>query len=191
MSVEVEAKLKVDSHDPVRSRLHDTGAEHIGAGLESDCHYDSVDGRLRASDSVLRIRSVRSTDGEPPGATLTYKGPRLPGRLKRRPEIQTEITDPDAAGRLLEALGFVPISTIEKRRESWRLLDCRVELDEVPHLGTFVEIEGPDEERISHAQRALGLDHLEHVTPGYVALLFDYCRKHGLPVDRITFDTEH
>lgn len=190
MSVEVEAKLKVDSHEPVRSRLRDAGAEYIGAGLESNRHYDSADGRLRAWDSVLRIRSVQPTDGEPPEPTLTYKGPRQPGQVKRRPEIEIGIADPEAAGRLLEALGFVPISTIEKRRESWRLLGCRVELDEVPHLGTFVEIEGPDEVRISHTQRALRLDHLEHVGPGYVALLIDYCRKHGLPLDRITFDTE-
>jgi adenylate cyclase class 2 len=187
MNVEVEAKLKVDSHEPVRSRLRDAGAEFLCAGLESNRHYDSPDGRLRASDSVLRIRSFQATEGESPGATLTYKGPRVPGKVKRRPEIEVGIADPDTAGKLLEALGFTRISTIEKRRESWRLLGCRVELDEVPYLGTFVEIEGPDEERIGHTQRVLRLDHLDHVGPGYVALLFEYCRKHDLPLDRITF----
>jgi adenylate cyclase class 2 len=189
MSVEVEAKLKVNSHEPVRSRLRDAGAEFLCAGLESNRHYDSADGRLRGSDSVLRIRSVQVTDGEPPGATLTYKGPRVPGKVKRRPEIEIGIADPAAAGQLLEALGLVRISTFEKRRESWRLLGCRVELDEVPYLGTFVEIEGPDEDRILHAQRVLRLDHLDHVGPGYVALLFDHCRKHNLPFDCITFHT--
>ncbi|UCG15266.1 MAG: class IV adenylate cyclase [Phycisphaerales bacterium] len=187
MSVEIEAKLKVASLAPVRDRLGQAGARFIRTAAERDLHYDSPDGRFRAADSVLRIRSLTVHRGTAAASTLTYKGPRLPGRFKCRPEVELEISDAGAAARLVEALGFILISTIEKRRETWELLGCRVELDEVPYLGTFVEIEGPDESRIADAQQTLDLADLPHVKEGYVTLLFGYCRKNNVPIDSITF----
>ena len=187
MSVEIEAKLKVASLASVRDRLSEAGATFIRAAAECDLHYDSPDGRFRAADSVLRIRSLTVHRGSAAASTLTYKGPRLPGRFKCRPEVELRISDAEAATRLVEALGFILISTIEKRRETWELLGCRVELDEVPYLGTFVEIEGPDEDRIADVQRTLDLADFPHVEEGYVTLLFGYCRENNLPIDNITF----
>jgi adenylate cyclase class 2 len=187
MSVEIEAKLKVESLDPVRERLKAAGAEFVRAVTERNLHYDSADGRLRAGDSVLRIRSVVVHRGAEAPSTLTYKGARLPGKVKRRTEIELEIAAPEAAGRLLEALGFTLMSEIEKRRETWRLGGCHVELDEVPYLGTFIEIEGPDEGAIAAVQNTLGLAHLSHIQEGYVALLLEHCRRNHLPIRRIGF----
>ena len=41
---------------------------------------------------------------------------------------------------------------------SWKLGGCTVELDELPHLGTFVEIEGPSEAAILKVRDQLQLD---------------------------------
>ncbi len=187
MSVEIEAKLKVDALEPVRERLVGVGAAFVRAVTEHNRQYDAPDGRLRQGDSVLRIRSLTVHRGEDAPSTLTYKGPRQPGKVKRRPEIELPLADVETATRLVESLGFVLLCTIEKRRETWKLDRCLVELDEVPYLGTYVEIEGPDEAAIAGVQATIGLADRPHVKEGYIALLLDHCHRQGLPVDRIAF----
>jgi adenylate cyclase class IV len=44
-------------------------------------------------------------------------------------------------------------------------------LDQLPLLGDFVEIEGPDEEKIATAQEKLGLSDLSHIAEGYASLV--------------------
>jgi adenylate cyclase class 2 len=187
MTLEIEAKLKVEAHQDVRARLLEADGQFVRAVTEVSHFYDADEGRLRASDSVLRIRHSTVHRGADAPSTLTYKGPRLPGHVKRRTEIDLKISDPRAAGELLETLGFNRVSTIEKRRETWALDGCRIELDEVPHLGAFVEIEGPDEAAIGQVQDRLGLARHPHIDSGYVSLLVRYCRQHDLPVDFIGF----
>ena len=77
--------------------------------------------------------------------------------------------------RLLTSIGFVEVLRFAKRRESWRLAGCRVELDELPKLGCFVEIEGPSEEAIQAVREQLGLVDSESVTRGYPELLSAAC----------------
>ena len=187
MPQEVEAKLKVDSHEAVRGRLTARGAEPLGRVLEVNRIFDNSKRLLLATDRGLRIRECRDEQGRLTRATLTYKGPRLSGPLKRREEIELTIDDPAAAGTMLERLGFVEAVRFEKRRETWRLDECLVELDEVPHLGTFVEIEGRDEGRIQQVRRGLGLETAMLVRGSYIELLVRHCKEHGLPVNRITF----
>ena len=85
---------------------------------------------------------------------------------------------------MLEELGFVPIFRYQKRRESWRLGECRVELDEPPRIGLFVEIEGPDEGAIHSVQAKLGLGGLKDVPTSYVGMLVAYCEANGI-ADRV------
>ena len=148
MPLEIEAKLRVESLDPVRERLRAAGAELLGCVLEANRIFDRPDGSLRRGGCGLRVRSCVAESGDAPPATLTFKGPIVPGAFKSRDEVEVSVGDADVAVRILEALGFVVILAYRKRRESWRLRDCRVELDEPPHIGLFVEIEGPDDAAI-------------------------------------------
>jgi predicted adenylyl cyclase CyaB len=179
MSLEIEAKFKVDSHEPVRERLRAARAAFIERGLEVNQLFDRPDGSLRRRGHGLRIRSF-DVEGGPTRATLTVKGPRLSGPLKKREEAEIEFTDAEVGVRVLELLGFVRVLRYEKRRESWRLSRCRIELDEPPHLGLYVEIEGPDEKSIVRVQRQLDLVHAEHVPSSYVTMLADYCDSHDI-----------
>ena len=78
--------------------------------------------------------------------------------------------------------------TFQKRRESWRLGECSVELDEVPFLGMYVEIEGPDEHVVMEAREALGLAEQPIIKTAYISLLADYMRKHGMTDQVIAFN---
>ena len=72
-------------------------------------------------------------------------------------ELETQVADAQSLAAILEGLGLQPVIAYEKRRETWLLADCKVELDELPQLGWFVEIEGELESQIRWACNELGL----------------------------------
>jgi adenylate cyclase class 2 len=185
LSREIEAKLRVSSHEPVRARLRALGAAPVGGGLETNWIYDHPDGSLRAGGMGLRIRAVKADAGGDAPATMTVKGPVADGPLKSREELEIRVDSADTARALLEMLGFAVILHYQKRRESWALGVCRVELDEPPHIGRFVEIEGPDVETIRRVQDDLGLADSAHVAPSYVHLLLRWCRERNVDPRRL------
>jgi len=171
MGIEIEAKFKVDTHDALRERLRQAGALFVGRYLETNQLFDRPDRSLTAAGCGLRVRAVQTLEGRAGPHLLTYKGPRELADLKVRPEIDVRIDDPDRAAELLRALGYRAILVFEKRRESWHLADAAIELDEVPEIGRFVEIEGPDEGAVRSARSALGLADETPVADTYVSLL--------------------
>jgi len=135
--------------------------------------FDSPDGALRSAGSGLRVRVSRSP-GDPRvnAATVTFKGPREAAALKIREEIETGVADPDEMLLILRRLGFQEIATYEKKRETWKLNACEICLDELPVLGCYCEIEGPDEQTVLAVGELLGLrpDNLTQDTyPGLIA----------------------
>lgn len=187
MAIETELKLRVDSHDPIRDRLRTLGATFVGKVLETNCILDRLDGHLRRLGCGLRVRRVVDSDGRPGPATLTFKGPRRVGDLKSREEIETSVGDGDAITELLPRLGFHVVLCYEKRRETWRLGPCSVELDEPAALGLFVEIEGPDEPAVRAAQRDLQLAAAKPVNVSYVGMIAALCDAEKLPNRTVTF----
>ncbi len=158
MKREIEAKFRIADPAPVRARLPQCGGVRLGRVHETNHILDTRDRRMRTAGCGLRVRAWRSLDGDGrAGATLTFKGPRAAGEFKSRPEIETAVTDADGALAILARVGFHEIIRYEKRRETWRLGDCEVVLDELPRLGWFLEIEGPDADAIQSARRQLNL----------------------------------
>jgi len=171
VAIELEIKIRVESHESIRAALRDAGAEYVSHVLETNRLLDLPDGALLKAGCGLRVRSVDVLDGDGPKTTLTYKGPREAGPVKRREELEVAVEDAAAMTSVLKALGYGERIVFEKRRESWRMDDCRVELDEVPLLGTFVEIEGPTEASIEAVRQRLGLAGHAIEPRTYVALL--------------------
>lgn len=186
MSVEIEAKLKVDGHEAVRQRLQHLGATRVGRVLETNTFLDTDEHALRLGDQGLRVRRMVD-DGGAEEVVITHKGPRLPGVYKSREETELCAESYDHAVRLLHRLGFGQTLSFDKRRESWMLGDCRVELDEVPHLGCFVEIEAPTEEDIKVARSRLQLDASALVKESYIALLTQHAMQSGDTTTHIRF----
>ncbi len=184
---EIEAKYEAASLDEVEAKLSSLGAEPAGEVTETDTFFDTPAGDLSRGDRGLRLRSSRADRGEPRGS-LTYKGPRQhSGGSKQREEIESTVGDIDAMGELLRACGLISKVTIQKRRRRWRLHDCEVSLDELPLLGTFVEIEGPSPEAIEAVSRELELVGEPIVTP-YFMLLNERCPRVLDGCGRATFE---
>lgn len=183
MATEIEIKLRLADPNSLRRRLRSAGATRHGLFYERNTLFDRADRSLRAAGVGLRIRVVRSLDpaGSPSRATLTVKGPRRPGTLKAREEIECDVADADAVTGMLGLLGYRPTVIYEKRRESWRLDRASVEIDELPRLGWFAEIEAIDPDETSaeaavlRVRTALGLDSAVAVPESYVELAAAEC----------------
>jgi adenylate cyclase class 2 len=187
MPTEIEAKMKIADPAAVRAALREHHAEHIGDHLETDTFLDTEDRSLLAADQGLRVRIMRDTTSGDEQYILTYKGPRQHGQVKSRDEQELQVGDPAAAMTLLERLGFAAILTFQKRRQSWRLGGCKVELDELPFLGWFAEVEGPSEEAVQQVRRMLNLADTPHLSASYIALLMSHLQEHGNTERTITF----
>lgn len=185
MAVETEAKFRVESHEPIRRRLRAAGARCLGTVLETNRILDRPDGSLRRQGCGLRLRTSEALEGGTVRTTLTFKGPRAPGPLKVREELEVDLPDAETMGGILVRLGFVTVLWYEKRRESWQIADGRVELDEPPHLGWFVEIEAPDEAAVRRIQSELSLQDADMVAASYVHMLDTWCKEHGITDRRL------
>ena len=168
MCIEIEAKLKVDSPQRIIKKLGLLGAQFLQEQLHTDYYFDNADSAMITSDSCLRLRLSRTGDSEK--IFLTYKGARQKGQFKKRQEIEIEVGDADLTEKLLSALGYEKKLVIEKKRQTWRVGECEVAVDKLPLLGYFVEIEGPDENKIADVQKSLGLSDLPHIPQSYAAL---------------------
>ncbi|MFP4141484.1 MAG: class IV adenylate cyclase [Phycisphaerae bacterium] len=193
---ETETKLKVDSHQAVRAALESMGTAPGPTFLQTDTYYDREGRQLFHAGCGLRLRTFKWLDGPGQGEDrrplLTFKGPVDPdSRIKRRREIQTYCESSEAMAGILEALDVQPVMVIQKRRTSWAVGECQVELDELPNLGTFVEIEGPGESAVEELAEKLGLGDVPHIEKSYLQLAHDNCRRHDGPCEEFTFENCH
>jgi len=175
MCTEIEAKLRVESLEDVKQKLVELGAEFLNEQLQRDYYFDDAGSTLKNSDKALRLR--RQLTGKTEKVLLTYKGPKTKDNFKKRQEIEIEIKDADSAEKLLLSLGYEKALVFEKKRRIWRVGNCIVALDELPLLGDFVEIEGPDDKKISDVQKSLGLANLPHIPESYADLVAKKCLK--------------
>jgi len=169
MCKEIEAKLKVDSLQEVERKLTEIGAEYLTEQLQRDCYFDDRQRSLIETDRCLRLRRQSSAGSEK--FFLTYKGAKESDKFKKRQEIETEVDNAVMTERLLIELGYEKAMTFEKKRRLWRLGECNIVLDQLPLLDCFVEIEGPDAERIVDVQQRLELAHLPHIGQSYALLM--------------------
>jgi adenylate cyclase class 2 len=134
--LEVELKVRVPSLDTVRRKLLQLNAEFCGRVHERDIYYNAPHRDFSKTDEALR---VRFTDGK---TIVTYKGAKMKNlNLKAREELNTEIGSGETFADILDRLGFARSAEVNKWRENYRFSNASIALDEVEHLGTFVEIE--------------------------------------------------
>lgn len=143
MTFEVEQKFYVDQRPQLESRLAELGAVAGPRQSHSDTYYNHPCRDFAETMEALRIRRI---DGVP---HLTYKGAKLPGEVKARRELEWSLAPGDLDGsrteELWQMLGFRPVATVSKTRQTYALSGdlsvFSVVIDEVDRLGTFAEVE--------------------------------------------------
>ena len=190
MSEEIEAKVRIADPEAFRARMNARGAPTAETVLEVNRLFDDAEGTLRQGGSALRLREERRpADGTVLRTLLTFKGPRRQSQMKRRPEFETAVGAAEPMAAILGALGLVEVFSYEKHRTAWRRGDCEVVLDELPHLGWFVEVEGPSEESVLARLAALGLAGEPLIREAYIDLLSQHAaRSGGRPATHFGFE---
>jgi adenylate cyclase class 2 len=174
MPIEIEKKYRLTKkqREEVLDRLPAIGAKRKGDDFEVNTLYAGED--FDVTRSVLRLRRIGNR------GVLTYKES-LPARLdmKLRRENETRIDNPEAMELILQALGLAPSLVYEKRRETWRLAQTEIVLDELP-FGLFMEIEG-SEKNIREVESKLSIKRLRTEPLSYPRLVL----KHGTDHDGV------
>jgi adenylate cyclase class 2 len=139
---EVEQKFVVSDVQQLLDRLGERKAVEMKTELHVDTYLAHPCRDFRVTDEAFRLRQYNSQ------ACVTYKGKRLPGNVKTRPEIELPIGQADIPQwlEMMQLLGFQPKPEVRKTRRVFALAvsgnpPFTVALDEVASLGTFAEIE--------------------------------------------------
>ncbi len=158
MSFEVEQKFPLDDATALLARLPELGATSAGECQQVDRYFNHPGRDFATTDEALRIRSVGEEN------FVTYKGPKSDATTKTRREIELPLAPGTAAAQefagLLEVLGFRPVASVHKRRQTfhfvWQSRRFELVLDEVDRVGRFVELETiADQAEVAAAQQCL------------------------------------
>ncbi|HKO98330.1 MAG TPA: class IV adenylate cyclase [Pyrinomonadaceae bacterium] len=174
MPVEIEKKYRLTQRQrqQILSRLPAIGANREAEDFEENTLYTGE--TIDVEQCVLRLRRVGGK------GTLTYKErSRVHTDIKHQEEDETSVGDPEAMASILDALGFTPILIYEKRRETWKLGETEIVIDELP-FGLFMEIEG-DEHAIREVEGELAIKGLKSELSSYPRLTLT----HGTRVDGV------
>lgn len=151
MQTEIEAKFTNVDHDELRSKLKLLGGEceqPMRLMRRAVFHSEAME----SQNGFLRVRD------EGHQVTMTYKEFDGSGTIHSVKEIETVVGDFDAAVAICEQAGMLKESYQETKRETWRLGEVEVVLDEWPWIDPYIEIEGPSEEAVMAAAKQLGFD---------------------------------
>jgi adenylate cyclase class 2 len=188
MPLEIEAKMRIEDLPALETKLRELRAPFEGEIFERNTYFDTPGADLRRADRGLRMRIEQHEGATEPLVILTHKGPRAHGPLKTRQETELTVADASGARALLEALGYEAALTFEKRRKTWRIEACLVQIDVLPRLGRFVEIEGPSDRAVFAVRERLDLADAPLISTSYIGLLKAHLEERGLQDREVTFD---
>lgn len=141
--VETEAKYEVADIEGMKREIGRLNGVPRPSALQRDEYFDSVGRTLAAHDFVVRLRY---TNGD---TFIALKGRRFNSAEFdiSRIELEFPTVTKDEVRQLLHEKGLMVTWYFEKRREGYVIpgLDVKVELDQIPEIGWYVEFEGPSE----------------------------------------------
>src|SRR5258707_13616810 len=102
MALEIEIKLRLpDKLAKVRRTLREHGFRVVQRrSLENNVLFDNIKHSLRKHGKLIRIRRVRGH------GLLTFKGPSMRSKHKKREEIEIEFPDPDRLQEIVDKIGL-------------------------------------------------------------------------------------
>ena len=154
---EIEVKILEIDVDSIRKKLLGLGAKKI---LDDELSYvilDDKDHSLFKEKKLLRVRKSKNA------AHLCFKSKAKKGKLREAEETEVKIDDYEDTIKILNELGFVTKHKGKKHRESYKLGKVRYELDTMPGIPTFLEIEADNEKDLIQGIKKVGFK-LEDVT---------------------------
>ena len=161
-----EVKLRVQDHAGIHERMTELGAVGPTRLMQEDIYYQCTSGRLklRRSETESELIYYRRMDSAAPRISEYWRSP---------------VGDPEQVHQILLQIHGV-LGVVRKLRQLYLLGPIRIHIDEVEHLGAFLELEvaleesGSEEEGCLMAQQLisnLGASNAQLVPVSYVELL--------------------
>ena len=154
-----------------------------------DEYYDTLDRQLRSVNLTVRIRKTSNS------TILVVKGPNITNTygFRHRIELELEVTNYDSLLEQLTSKELVMNMVIEKVRTEYVIDKCNIAIDEIPFIGSFVEIEGPNTGAIDMVRKQLELSDSMIVIDSYRELLEKELKSIGFTISPtlvVTFEAE-
>lgn len=141
LEVELKAALTGVPTEALRRAAGRTGFVLRRELRETDVYFCANNRDFRKTDEALRLRACQNLLDGAAEAFITYKGPKLDALSSARAEYETAVGDLDVMQKLLEALGYQVLFTVDKTRREFELDGVTLCLDTVAGLGDFLELE--------------------------------------------------
>ena len=175
MPIEIETKFKVQFPKELRKKLKYIGTKFVSRKLEQDIYYKASE--FNPALSVVRLRLA----GDCCIFTIKRAGNNgKSSKYKIRDEAEVKISNAKVFQKKLKTLNFKQSFKKEKIRETYRCKGAKVLIDKLPHIGFYVEIEGP-KIAIKKIVKLLGLDIEKAIPHTYVQIFNKYKRKMKKP----------
>lgn len=181
---ENEVKIRVSNKAALVDRIRGAGyGESVARLFEANTLYDTPDHQLRAKEMLLRLREVGNK------FVITWKGPKISGPHKNRPEIETTLGSAESMAQIFHQLGLDPVFRYEKYRTEFRRSGDPgvITVDETP-IGDFLELEGPPA-WLDETASLLGFSSPDYVLDSYVKLYVADCERRGVLPTHMVFGT--
>ena len=123
----VEIKARCSDPTIVRNYLLNNGADHKGTDLQTDTYFNVADGRLK-----LREGNIENN-------LIFYKRNNQAGPKSSHFHL-VKIEDANGLKDVLERSCGIKM-VVEKKRDIYYIGNVKFHIDEVPKLGSFIEIE--------------------------------------------------
>jgi adenylate cyclase, class 2 len=181
--LEIEVKFLLSDRNGFRKVLLQAGAKEVSPRTyEKNIRFDTPWQGLLLQGKLLRLRhDVLSR--------LTFKGesPKdIESEARVREELEVTVDEFETMTLILERVGFEQTQIYEKYRETFRLHEVEIVIDEMP-FGDFAELEGNDSD-LKRAASKLGLDWKQRILANYLALMAKIKRSYNLPFNDVTFE---
>lgn len=128
--INIEIKARCSHPEEIRDLLDKQQAEFIGTDYQTDTYFNVPNGRLNLREGNIENALIHYFRNDQAGP--------------KRSDISLYKTQPrsDLKELLTAALGILAV--VSKRRQIYFIENVKFHIDEVEHLGSFVEIEAID-----------------------------------------------
>ena len=137
--IEIEIKVNLENVKPLLDFL-ESDAVFQSEKRQIDEYFSPINDDFLAVRPVEKWLRLRDANGQ---YSLNYKNWYFDaeGKSNHCDEFETKIDELEPVKKMLSALNFKTIVTVDKLRKTWAYQDYEIAIDAVENLGDFVEIE--------------------------------------------------
>ena len=164
MHTEYEVRILEIDKDKIIKKLKKIGAKFQWDQIQRRYVYDFIP-KIDGKWIRLRTNGIK--------ASLTIKDI-VSSEVDGTRELEVEVSDFNNTNKILNELGYEAKGYQENRRCQYVLDDVEIDIDDWPYLPTYLEIEGPSEDRVFEVLDLLGYKKTDITTKDVEGIYLDY-----------------